>query len=173
MRNYFFSTAVILQVKIPLTTTSCRQSLLFHIHHDQPSATYDNIMRSSVPFFAALFMAFQLVMAVPAVLPMVYGGLVSNQLRTDREYTCPSLHWIDLANNLTVEFNRIRLAPGYVSPARRSGRISSPDAPSANGKNVTIGNSTTSFNNGEAHGQNGGNSTSADITGRSSSTKLH
>ncbi|KAI0825742.1 hypothetical protein BC629DRAFT_1586616 [Irpex lacteus] len=111
-------------------------------------------MRSSVPFFAALFMAFQLVMAVPAVLPMVYGGLVSNQLRTD-------------------QFNRIRLAPGYVSPARRSGRISSPDAPSANGRNVTVGNSTDSFNNGEANGQNGGSSTSADVTGRSSSTKLH
>lgn len=56
-------------------------------------------MRSFVPFFAALFMAFQLVMAVPAILPMVYGGLVSNQLRTDRECTCLSLHWIDLANN--------------------------------------------------------------------------
>ena len=60
--------------------------------------------------------------------------------------------------------NRIRLAPGYESPAVRRGRVSSADAPDANGESINNNspNGTIINENGSAHAQNGGNSISGD-----------
>ncbi|KAI0698364.1 hypothetical protein BC835DRAFT_1526547 [Cytidiella melzeri] len=105
-------------------------------------------MRYPIAIFTIVLSTVQLVAAVPATLPMVYGGLVSRDLRTDR-------------------FNRITLAPGYRS-ASRNGRVSSPNAPNANGANVnqTVVNGTITNTGGSGNGGNGGTSTSQNVPGK-------
>ncbi|KAI0339391.1 hypothetical protein BDW22DRAFT_1361416, partial [Trametopsis cervina] len=101
-------------------------------------------------FIFTLALLFQLAFAIPASPPPVaYGGVVSRDLRRDR-------------------FDRISLAPGYISPASRKRPASSPNAPDANGEdsNISAPNSTITNTGGGGSGQNGGSSTSESVTGR-------
>lgn len=148
-------------------------------------------MRYIVLLFTILVLTTsQLVSAIPAaVLPMAYGGLVSRELKTDREL-CFRLRVHKLGLWLTylscIGFNRITLAPGFrrrttliradrapkpkPKAPKRPASVTSPNAPSANGADsvTNVGNGTITNSGGAGSGQAGGTSSSDDVHGRSS-----